>query len=236
MVRYILILSAFVLISCDSKTGSEPEQGSKVVMTKDSQADMTAEEVLEDLLAGNKRFMDHALLDRDHLSQLTKLNNAQFPKAVVLSCIDSRVPVELIFDQGIGDLFVIRVAGNIENNHNLASLEYGCAVAGAKLIIVLGHENCGAMKSAVKGVDMGNITELLTHFQPAINRHPEFKGIRTFKNPDFMELTTKENAILTVQDIREYSPVLREMEEEGKVVLVAAYFDLDLGEVVILEK
>lgn len=206
------------------------------VMTKERQDAMSLDDVVNDLMEGNTRFTENALTHRDHRAQLKQLKNGQYPKAVVLSCIDSRVPVEEIFDQGVGDLFVVRVAGNIENDHNLASLEYSCAVSGSKVIIVLGHENCGAIKSAVKGVDMGNITELLTHIQPAIDHHPEFTGEKSVDNPDFLELVSKENVLLTLDDIRDQSPILKEMEQKGNLRMVGAYFDLDTGEIILLEQ
>jgi carbonic anhydrase len=204
------------------------------VMTLERQNAMSFDDVMKDLMEGNNNFMNNHLIHRDNKAQLKQLLHGQFPKAVVLSCIDSRVPVEEIFDQGVGDLFVVRVAGNIENDHNLASLEYSCKVAGAKVIIVLGHENCGAVKSAVKGVDMGNITELLTHIQPAIDHHQDFEGEKSFENHDFMELVIKENAIMTVDDIRNQSPILKELEDQGQLKIIGAYFDMDNGEIILL--
>jgi len=221
-----------------TEEGNEPAHEELVteVMTAERQAAMSTDDVIVDLMEGNKRFMRSELIHRDHQAQLKQLTHGQHPKAVVLSCIDSRVPVEEVFDQGVGDLFVIRVAGNIENDHNLASLEYSCKVSGAKVILVLGHENCGAIKSAVKGVDMGNITELLTHIQPAIDHHQDFEGEKTVDNHDFLEIITKENTTMTLDDIRKQSPILKEMEANGKLKLVAAYFDLDTGEVIPVEE
>ena len=135
----------------DSKSNNKSAEASKTnlvteVMTKEKQASMSIDDVLHDLVEGNSRFVDNQLTQRNHKAQLKQLTQEQYPKAVVLSFIDSRVPMEEVFDQGIGDLFVIRVAGNIENDHNLASLEYSCKVSGSKVILVLGHENCGAKK------------------------------------------------------------------------------------------
>ncbi len=247
--QILLALIAIIIASCSSHTDVEFDSDTKKgesdtespielvteVMTKDKQNAMSPDDVVQNLMEGNNRFVNNNLIMRDHQAQLKQLTHGQHPKAVVLSCIDSRVPVEAVFDQGVGDLFVIRVAGNIENDHNLASLEYSCKVSGAKMIVVLGHENCGAVKSAVKGVDMGNITELLTHIQPAIDHHQDFPGEKTIENPDFLEIITKENATMTVDDIRNQSPILKELETQGLLNIVGAYFDLDTGKVTILD-
>ncbi|MBR9861060.1 carbonic anhydrase [bacterium] len=205
-------------------------------MTADKQHDMSGDDIVADLMEGNRRFMESKMIQRDHMAQLGQLASGQHPKAVVLSCIDSRVPVEQIFDQGVGDLFVVRVAGNIDNDHNIASLEYGCKVAGSKVIIVLGHEQCGAIKSAVKGVDMGNITELLNHMKPAIEHHRDFEGDQSVDNHDFLEIITKENAVMTLDDIRRESEILRALEDAGELKLVAAYYDLDEGKVYLVNE
>ena len=235
-----LALAALFLNSCtESQKDSQADDSQEAltqkleaaVMTKQAQSSLSAEEIITDLEKGNQRFIESKMIMRDNLAQLRKLQDGQHPKAAILSCIDSRVPVEYIFDQGVGDLFVIRVAGNIDNDHNIASMEYGCKVAGAKVLIVLGHEQCGAIKSAVKGVDMGNITELLTHMKPAIEHHKDFPGEQSVDNHDFLEIITKENAVMTLDDIRKFSPILNEMEKNGELILVAAYYDLDEGKV-----
>jgi len=247
--QILIALMAMIITGCSPPTDTKHQLATKKggddtssstnlvteVMTEEKQRAMSLDDVVQDLMEGNNHFMNNNLIQRDHQAQLRQLTHGQYPKAVVLSCIDSRVPVEEVFDQGVGDLFVIRVAGNIENDHNLASLEYSCKVSGAKVIVVLGHENCGAIKSAVKGVDMGNITELLTHIQPAIDHHQDFQGEKTFENPDFLEIITKENATMTVDDIRNQSPILKELETQGRLKIVAAYFDLNNGRVTLLD-
>ena len=247
--QILIGLIAIIITSCSSPTDTKhklaTEKGENdtnsstnlvtEVMTEEKQNAMNLDDVVRDLMEGNNRFMNNNLIRRDHQAQLRQLTHGQYPKAVVLSCIDSRVPVEEVFDQGVGDLFVIRVAGNIENDHNLASLEYSCKVSGAKVIVVLGHENCGAIKSAVKGVDMGNITELLTHIQPAIDHHQDFQGEKNIENPDFLDMITTENAIMTVDDIRNQSPILKELETQGHLKILAAYFDLNNGQVTLLD-
>ena len=241
MNKFLFLFSSFILVCCtpnDHSSSEAPITDSlhQEVMTSELQSQMSFSDVIEDLTLGNQRFIGNHMFKRNNVAQLEHLESGQHPKAVVLSCIDSRVPVEEVFDQGVGDLFVIRVAGNIDNDHNLASLEYGCKVSGAKVIVVLGHENCGAIKSAVKGVNMGNITELLSHVEPVLTKHEDFPGERSVDNHDFLELITKDNALMTLDDIRENSSILHQMEEEGKIKLVAAYFNMHSGEITWLDE
>lgn len=243
----IIVFGLINLMACSSsvdksntedgvhKTESKDNGGLiTAVITEEMQKSMTIDQILKNLKEGNHHFIENDMVQRDHLAQLHQLDHEQHPEAVILSCIDSRVPVEQIFDQGIGDLFVVRVAGNIDNDHNVASLEYSCKVAGAKVIVVLCHENCGAVKSAIKGVDLGNITELLTHIQPAIDKHQDFEGEKSIENEEFFKLIIKENALMTIDDIRRTSPILKEMEEKGEIKMVGAFFNLHTGEVEFL--
>ncbi len=243
MKYFTSLLLCYGLVACSQNAGTEKIVDETAtlplvdeVMTIERQTEMTFEDVINDLKKGNARFTKNHMFQRNNVAQLEYLETGQHPKAVVLSCIDSRVPVEEVFDQGVGDLFVIRVAGNIDNDHNLGSLEYGCKVSGAKLIVVLGHENCGAIKSAVKGVDMGNITELLSHVKPVLDKHQDFEGERSVDNHDFLELITKDNALMTLDDIRNYSEILNQMEQEGRIKLIAAYFDMNTGVVSWLDE
>ena len=159
---------------------------------------------------------------------------AQYPKAVILSCLDSRVPVEDVFDKGIGDLFVARVAGNFVNEDILGSMEFGCKVSGAKVILVLGHESCGAIKAAIDNVKMGNITAMLTKIKPAVVKSQDFAGEKTSKNDAYIEYVAKNNIINTIATIRSKSPILKEMEDKGEIKIVGAYYDLKTGEVTFL--
>ncbi len=206
----------------------------KTVMTAQMQEQITPGAVLEDLLEGNKRYMADKLENRDLPAQVSATTNGQYPKAVVLACIDSRVPVEYIFDQGVGDIFVARVAGNIENAELLGSIEYGLGVAGSKLLMVLGHENCGAVKSAIKKVDVGsdNVTALLNTIEPAIQAT---EGERDIEAEGYFENVIKNNVHLTIENIRKKSNIVKSLEEEGKIKVVGAYYSLTDGKVTVIE-
>ncbi len=203
------------------------------VMTKEMQEELTPDAVLEDLLKGNERYVAGALTKRNLPAQVKATTNDQYPKAVILACIDSRVPVEYIFDQGVGDVFVVRVAGNIDDEELIGSMEYGLGVAGAKLLMVLGHENCGAIKSAIENVDVGskNVDALLRQMENAIL---QIKGERDSKNKKYFDDVIKSNVVTTVADIREESPLINKLEETGGVKVVGAYYSLTDGKVSII--
>jgi len=205
------------------------------VLTAEEQRNLTPDEVIASLKEGNKRFCSGSLTMRDHSKQIRDAINGQFPKAVVLSCVDSRVPIEDIFDKGIGDMFVARVAGNIVNEDILGSMEFGCKVSGAKLVLVLGHEYCGAIKGAIDKAELGNLTGLLNKIRPAVDRCNHFVGEQTSKNPQFVDLVVRENIKVTVNTIRNQSQILREMEEKGEIKIVGAYYDMDNGQVMFYE-
>ncbi|MDZ7741219.1 MAG: carbonic anhydrase family protein [Bacteroidota bacterium] len=204
------------------------------VMTKQMQDQLTPDAVLEDLLQGNERYVSGELISRDLPAQIEATTDSQYPKAVVLACIDSRVPVEYIFDQGVGDIFVVRVAGNIENTELLGSMEYGLGVAGSKLLMVLGHENCGAVKSAIQKVDVGsdNVTALLNEIEPAIQ---SVEGERNANDKSYFDHVIKNNVHLTIENIRNRSSIISDLEKEGKVKIVGAYYSLADGKVSILQ-
>ena len=155
------------------------------VLTKEEQDKLTPDEVIRLLKDGNKRFVSGTLTSRDHSMQVREASNGQYPKAIILSCVDSRVPVEDVFDRGIGDIFVARVAGNFANTDILGSMEFACKVSGSKLVLVLGHEYCGAVKGAIDGVEIGNITPMLANIKPAIDYFTEYAGERTSHNEEF---------------------------------------------------
>jgi carbonic anhydrase len=204
------------------------------VLSAEEQKGLSPDDVLRSLIEGNQRFVGGTLTLRDHSKQIRDAVNGQFPKAIILSCIDSRVPVEDVFDKGIGDLFVARVAGNIVNEDILGSMEFSCKLAGAKLVLVIGHEYCGAIKGAIDNVQLGNLSALLNKIKPAIDKCCDFDGSKTAKNPDFVDLVIRENVKLTVDAIREQSPVLREMEKLGEIKIAGAYYDMDTGLVTML--
>ncbi|MXV37891.1 carbonic anhydrase [Flavobacteriaceae bacterium Ap0902] len=204
-------------------------------MNKDTQSTLTPDEALQDLLNGNERYLSGDMINRDLHAQVVSTAEGQFPKAVVLACIDSRVPVEYIFDQGVGDIFVARVAGNVEDEALLGSMEYGLAVAGSKVLMVMGHQNCGAVKSAVNQVDVGsdNVTSLLNEIEPAIAKT---EGERNAKDKNYMESVVKNNVTETIENIRERSPLISNMEKEGQIKIVGAYYSVEDGKVQLLEE
>lgn len=206
-----------------------------IAITKDMQSGMTPKSVLQDLLDGNNRFVNGNLEGADNAALVNQTTGGQYPKAVVLSCIDSRVPVETVLDQAIGDIFVARVAGNFENVDILGSMEYSCKVAGSKLVLVLGHESCGAVKAACDGVELGNITEMLDKIMPAVRKSAdEVEGEANSSNGEFVAKTVANNVKLTMDRIREKSPILKEMEDNGEISIVGGVYSLHTGKVEML--
>jgi carbonic anhydrase len=205
-------------------------------VTQAEQEALTPDTVLTALMEGNARFVAGTLTDPDIAGRISESATGQYPKAVVLSCLDSRVPVELVFDQGIGDIFVGRVAGNIENGDQLGSMEFATKLSGAKLVLVLGHSGCGAIKGAVDGAKLGNLTGLLEKIRPAVDQVKGFSSEeRKSANASFVAKVIEENVRQTVADIREKSPVMAEMERKGEVKIVGAIYDLKTGKVSLLE-
>lgn len=203
---------------------------SNKILTREEQAKLTPDMVIDILKKGNQEFVSDNLTIRNNSERVREASLGQFPKAVVVSCLDSRVPVEDVFHRGIGDIFVARVAGNIVNDDILGSLEYACKVSGSKLIVVLGHEYCGAVKSAIDDVKMGNITTLLSKIKPAVETaKKDFKGDKTSKNPDFVEAVCHENVEMAIKEIRKKSPILREMEAKGEIKIVGGVYDMQTG-------
>jgi len=200
------------------------------VLTKSEQDALSPEKVIQSLKEGNGRFMQNDLTARNHSAQVRKSVKAQYPKAIVLSCVDSRVPVEDVFDRGIGDIFVARVAGNFVNEDILGSMEFACKVSGSKLILVMGHEYCGAVKAAVDNVKLGNITPMLAKIRPAIESI-EYEGERTSKNKEFVHMASESNVLNTIEKIRSDSPILKEMEDNGEIMIVGAIYDMENGRV-----
>lgn len=204
-------------------------------ITKQVQDLLTPNSVLQDLLSGNERFVNGKTQSVDNSALVSQTTGGQFPKAVVLSCIDSRVPVETVLDQAIGDVFVARVAGNFENADILGSLEYSCKVAGSKLVLVLGHEACGAVKAACDGVELGNITHLLSNILPAVKQSSdEVDGELNSSNKAFVAKTVENNVKLTIERIREKSPILKEMEDANEISIVGGVYNLHSGKVEML--
>jgi carbonic anhydrase len=196
---------------------------------------MTPQQALDELRAGNDRFVSGHPLSRNLQEDVKSTASGQYPFAVVLSCLDSRQPIEIVLDQGVGDIFSARVAGNVLNDDILGSMEFACKASGAKLIAVIGHSNCGAIKGAVDNVELGNLTGLLTKIKPAINTVPGDVQPRTSKNLTFVDDVSEANVRLVMQEIRERSPILREMLGKGEIGLVGGMYDLSTGRVTFYE-
>lgn len=204
-------------------------------LTKGMQDDITPKQAIELLREGNKRFMENLQVNRNLLRQVNETSESQHPFAVVLSCIDSRTSAELIFDQGLGDIFSVRIAGNIINEDILGSMEFGCKVAGAKLIVVLGHSKCGAISGACDHVEMGNLTSLLSKIAPAIYEEKTVSDERNANNPEFVQKVTDINIRRNVEAIRQRSPILKEMVEQGECGIIGGCHDIATGEVTFYE-
>jgi carbonic anhydrase len=200
-------------------------------LTKEMQAAITPQRALELLKEGNNRFVNNLKLNRNLLQQANDTFDGQHPFAVILSCIDSRTSAELIFDQGLGDIFSARIAGNIINEDILGSMEFGSKLAGAKIIVVLGHTKCGAVKGACDHVEMGNLTALLTKIRPAVDDENTIKENRNSSNADFVEKVSTINVKRTVHAIMERSTILKEMIEAGQIGIVGGTHDIATGEV-----
>jgi len=223
----LLVASTAVALPDAPKAVAKTTAKKSVVQTKESLSAMTPAKALDALKEGNTRFRAGTSVQKNLLAKVKASAAGQYPFAVVLSCMDSRVPVETIFDQSIGDLFSIRVAGNVVNPDNLGSLEYAAKVIGVKLIVILGHTSCGAVKGAIDNVKLGNLTELVAKIQPAVAA----SGSGTSKDHAYVDKVGEENVRLTIKEIREKSPVLKEMLDSGAVRLVGGMYDLETGAV-----
>src|SRR6056297_2241677 len=222
--------------SDSTEANSSNEQLDDNVLTQEAQQALTPEQIIESLKEGNQRFVSNNLTPQDYQAQVEKTSSGQYPEAVVIACIDSRVPVEAIFDKSVGDIFVARVAGNFVNEDILGSTEFGTAVAGSKVVVVMGHEHCGAVKSAIDDVEMGNITALLSNIKPAVERAEEsYEGDESSSNDDFVTNVVNTNVRYTIEQMRERSSIIAELERNGDVVIAGAFYDLDTGEVTFLD-
>ena len=200
-------------------------------LTKEMQTAITPVMALDLLKEGNKRFISNLKLNRNLLQQANETSDGQHPFAVILSCIDSRTSAELIFDQGLGDVFSVRIAGNIVNEDILGSMEFGCKVAGSKIIVVLGHTKCGAIKGACDHVEMGNLTALLSKITPAVDNEIQTLENRNANNSIFVENVAAINVKQTVNAIMERSPILSEMIQSGQLGIIGGIHDISTGEV-----
>ena len=204
-------------------------------LTKEMQTAITPALALEILKDGNKRFVSNLKINRNLLQQANETSDGQHPFAVILSCIDSRTSAELIFDQGLGDVFSVRIAGNIVNEDILGSMEFGCKVAGAKIIVVLGHTKCGAIKGACDNVELGNLTSLISKIKPAVDQETATSDNRTSSNTNFVENVAELNVSLSVKNILLHSPIIAKMVKNEEIGIVGAVHDIKTGEVKFFE-
>jgi carbonic anhydrase len=201
--------------------------------TKETQSTMTPDKSLQYLKEGNQRFQNNLKANRNLLEQVNDTSDGQFPFATILSCIDSRVSAELVFDQGLGDVFSVRIAGNFVNSDILGSMEFACKLAGTKLIVVLGHTACGAVKGACDDARLGNLTGMLAKIKPAVKAviEPKDPSIRNSKNSEFVDNVATKNVQLTIDRIVEESDVLAEMQNNGEIKIIGAMYDINTGTV-----
>ena len=205
--------------------------------TKETQTSISPEKAIQLLKEGNNRFIENKAINRNLLDQVKATSLGQFPFATILSCIDSRVSSELIFDQGIGDIFSARVAGNFVNEDILGSMEFACKLAGTKIVLVLGHTSCGAVKGACDDAKLGNLTALISKIKPAVEavEEPIDKSLRNSSNIDFVNTVAEKNVHMTIANIRTQSPVLKEMEDEEMIKIIGAMYDIKDGSVSFYE-
>jgi carbonic anhydrase len=209
---------------------SVPELSDAAALTRDMRDELTPDQIIEVMKQGNERFRTGKMSAHDYLAQKRATAAGQYPAAVILSCIDSRAPAEIILAARIGDTFNARIAGNIANDDLLGSLEFACAVAGAKVVLVMGHTACGAIKGAIDGAQLGHLTGLLDKIKPAVNA-THYEGERTSKNGEFVDEVAKTNVRLTLSAIRQRSEVLAGLEKDGKIKIVGSMYRLVGGHV-----
>lgn len=202
-----------------------------IAITEAIQDQISPQDALKILKEGNQRFVAQKKLDRNPLDQISMTSESQYPFAAILGCIDSRVPAEMVFDLGIGDSFNTRIAGNFVNKDILGSLEFACKVAGAKIIVVLGHKSCGAVKGACANVELGNLTSMLEKIQPAVEIAKAGRENVDTSSPEFIQKVADLNVELAIKKIKTYSPILNEMYENNEIDIVGAMYDITTGEV-----
>jgi carbonic anhydrase len=205
-------------------------------LTKEMQMSLTPAKAIELLREGNKRFVNNLKVNRNLLQQVNETSGGQYPLAVVLSCIDSRTSAELIFDQGLGDIFSVRIAGNIINEDILGSMEFACKVAGAKALVVLGHSKCGAVKGACDHVEMGNLTNLLSKLQPAVHAEKTVTTNRSSANDEFVEKVATLNVKMAMHQIHDKSTILNDMILKGEIAIIGGMYNVETGVVEFYEE
>ncbi|MEK6224343.1 MAG: carbonic anhydrase family protein [Thermodesulfobacteriales bacterium] len=229
----VLLIGTAILNTGCSENKPKREQH---VLTEERRAELSPQDMIQILQEGNQSFVDGEWIDWDYRHEQVETAAGQYPGGIVLSCIDSRAPAEIIFNLGIGDIFNAKIAGNILDDDIAGSMEYACKVAGSKIIIVMGHTNCGAVKGAIDQVELGNLTQLLAKIKPAIDAVQDVEGERTTKNSAFVNAVAKKNVLLTMENIRETSPVLKKMEDNNEIDIVGAMYDIESGKVEFFDK
>ena len=224
MKKILIFALAISLASC-GETSTKTESDKIVTHQKEINS---ADEALSEMKSGNQRFLDGKPINTNYKSQIEETKNDQHPHTLILSCLDSRIPPEIIFDQGIGNIFVARVAGNIEEPNILGSMEFATKVKGTKLIIVMGHNKCGAVKGAIDDAELGNLTQLVAQIKPAIVGD-------TTNMENMLNETSKQNVKMTIADILKLSPVISELVKENKVKIIGAFYDITTGKVIFLD-
>ena len=220
------------MTSNDIQRDRDTNRDTDMTLTQEERDKLMPADVVAEFQRGNDRFVRDSLTPRNRQGRIQATGAAQNPKAMVLSCIDSRVPVEEILDQGLGDIFVGRVAGNFADEGMLGSMEFATKVAGSKAIVVMGHEGCGAVKSAIAGVELGNITGMLDHIEPAIEMTDNFpEDQRTVENKNYVSEVTKNNVLHTMGNIKDNSPIIAEMIENNEINIVGAVYNVETGRV-----
>lgn len=237
------MLTSLMLIACKSEKPKVEEKKNPEkeivelkeirtdVMTEATRSTLTPQLVLESMKEGNSKFTNNDITARNHSKLVRKSSNAQFPVAVVVSCLDSRIPVEDVFNKSIGDLFVGRIAGNFVNKDMLGSLEFACKVSGAKVIVILGHDHCGAVKGAIDDVKLGNLTATLANIRPVVKTTKPKEGLANSSNDNYVHEVAINNVLYNVEYIRKHSPILKDMEAKGEILIVGAFYDMDNGKV-----
>jgi carbonic anhydrase len=223
-------LSALTITGIGMAGLTVPSVSFAAALSKEERDKMTPDQVIESLKSGNLRFRKGKMQQHDYLAQKRASQEGQYPSAVILSCIDSRAPAEILLDAGIGETFNCRVAGNVQNEDILGSMEFACALAGAKVVVVMGHTSCGAVKGAIANAELGNLTGLLSKIKPAVDE-TVYAGKRTADNYEFVDSVARTNIKMTLADIRKHSPTLNKLEQDGKIKIVGAIYKLVGGEV-----
>jgi carbonic anhydrase len=236
----VFLMAGIVFTSCSPQKPKSTESDvvvktETVTQTSESQSKITPEQAVAMLKEGNERFTSETMINRDLMEQVKQTGSGQYPFAAVVSCLDSRIPTEMVFDQGVGDIFNARIAGNFVNTDILGSLEFATKVAGSKAIIVMGHTECGAVKGACDHVELGNLTATLSNILPAVEGVTDITENRTSKNAEFVQKVADLNVELTIEKIKSDSEILNKMYKNGEIAIVGAMYDVHTGKVTFMD-